>query len=880
MNNVEGLTNTPLINYFRYKQSTFVNEPITPNVCVPISDILNAGNGQLVVTTTDTSLLSVGVAITIASTTSYNGNYTVISTTPITFNISGEFVGNESGTWELASGVTGANAGDPLDFGVITFYDNDTQTVLQDTYQDRDLTVLNPNPITLDAVGSYPPIYMIDNPYYIVIRDKFNNLIATLENYLPTASNDIPDFEIGSENLFPSYGFETLVNTDLYEINSLPSSADIVFSGGWRWQIETTQVDPANTLDYEVVSDLGLDGNPKNKFILRSTNNAGGKTVNRIGVDIGEYNQFQGKQLIFAVYVEVISGSANNLDVEIQRTRNRIAETPINVGTIPISPALTQETLIFTVPFLTDANYVNNDTLLFWINLPLNEDFEYGITGTWLQLSDGSVPTVSEHAGSANASKLWLSSSLIQIKQEDQYNVNGLPLVLGGDRAELLNQTGSILTGPAIGGDDVFNYAQSMDSIGNDTAGIQLLRDNINGFSQTNRIIDFLREKDLVQSRHTFIIEDTTATYLDVATGIGTLAAGAWSSAFPARITVVKTRNELLTGLKALPLGNDWLEFEFVQDFNATVTKANVQYSGGGGNLWFPGSLQTLPVMPNFGSFDFREDNTSENIINGWPNFVILSNGGGGTPAKIRFRMQAEQRVLFPIDKRQFPVSLVGIGPPGSYNCLFRTESFYQPHLESSNENPLGLFRAWRDAGIQHQVANIPWGYFAFNDIGNNPNPQPYPPPHLIKFSIDGNPSTTLAGTLTTTIVPINSGMTPAQVCAQVEKWLNNAFSFRITFLSLPDNGDYIIIANDITVFNVIFWDTAMARPSNPSSNVPVYVQFTTSNTIADLVVLTATAIQQAVIGIPRAASLGFTFPHMDDVGTSTSGLLKFHMCN
>ena len=143
-----GLTNTPLINYFFYKQATIISGN-TEIICHPFTAVADAGNGQIVFTTTDTSTLSVGTAITIAATTNYDGNYSIISFTSTTFNVSGIFVATEVGTWELASNITGASVGDPLDFGLITFYDNDDQITLQDTYQDRALTVLNTNPLIL-----------------------------------------------------------------------------------------------------------------------------------------------------------------------------------------------------------------------------------------------------------------------------------------------------------------------------------------------------------------------------------------------------------------------------------------------------------------------------------------------------------------------------------------------------------------------------------------------------------------------------------------------------------------------------------------------------------------------------------------------------------
>ena len=85
---MKGIPNTPFINNYRYKQTTTMAQNPPPD-CFPFLSIADGGNGQLVITTTTTTNLSLGVAITISSTTNYNGNYTVLSTTATTFNVSG-----------------------------------------------------------------------------------------------------------------------------------------------------------------------------------------------------------------------------------------------------------------------------------------------------------------------------------------------------------------------------------------------------------------------------------------------------------------------------------------------------------------------------------------------------------------------------------------------------------------------------------------------------------------------------------------------------------------------------------------------------------------------------------------------------------------------
>ena len=117
--------------------------------------------------------------------------------------------------------MTGGQAGDPLDFGQVFFFDDANRTTPLNTFADRDKTIINPNPFILSQVGTAPPFYMLDQPYFIQIRDKFNNLVATLENYLPGEEEPPPSSETGVENLFPNYGFETKINENIFSLTTV-----------------------------------------------------------------------------------------------------------------------------------------------------------------------------------------------------------------------------------------------------------------------------------------------------------------------------------------------------------------------------------------------------------------------------------------------------------------------------------------------------------------------------------------------------------------------------------------------------------------------------------------------------------------------------------
>ena len=869
-----GIANTPLINYFFYKQSTSISSASIP-CCNVFTSVADGGNGQLVVTTPSTyiSLLSVGVAITISGTVNYDGNYSIISLDTVagTFNISGTFVGTEAGTWELASNTDGANAGDPLDYGVITFYDNDDQVTLQDTYADRELTVTNPNPITLDALGSYPPIYLLDNPYYIVIRDKFNNLVATLENYLPGGENG---GNTGAEiaNLFSNYGFDTQINSNLYEENTIAPNTAVAVSAGWRWEIQTTQTDAVNTYSYQVISDQALLANPKNAIRLTSTNKTGGETVNRFTSVLGDYNKYQGLQLGFSIYANFISGSAQDFTCQLIRSRAGAPQTPIDIGAISVNFTQTQLTFLFTVPYLTDANYANDDTLTFVINFPLNEDFVLDLTGTWLQISADGVISPSEEAGSVTAGKEFFGESFRELQSPTQYISRGLPVAINAGFAATLNQTGTIFLA-SVGSS--FNYAVSMGKkIANydDNMGVELLRDNVLEMTQTNRLIDYLRDNDLTQSRHTFVTSVTTNA-ITVGTGIGVAPLSTWTSLATPRITVSLDTEEFIYKLKAYALGNGKVEFVFVDNFATNPNSYNPPYSGGGaGNLIQGGTLDPGPLINWFVEFNFINNSILAPGAGGqlcaftyFLHTSTVSTGSTTTPAIMH---------LWCVDASSRARKVLEYKLSGGVSSTFYLQNWTQHQINSVYDNTV-LNRVVEDTGGASPSVTYHSHFFGYNDVSNNPATQGVNPPRVLRFSVDGHAPNGPTGLTTTATIDLFSGDSKEVVAAKIVVQLNTSFSNTITIVDTPNNGDIVQICNGQTNFNLIFWDTDQTKPSNPDTRVPIYVEYTTAQTTDDIALSAQTAIEYAVMGVPLAADLGLSF------GTETtaeSSLLEYYM--
>ena len=121
----------------------------------------------------------------------------------------------------------------------------------------------------------------------------------------------------------------------------------------------------------------------------------------------------------------------------------------------------------------------------------------------------------------------------------------------------------------------------------------------------------------------------------------------------------------------------------------------------------------------------------------------------------------------------------------------------------------------------------------------------------------DHSPTPRAGGHKVTVSIP-TPYMSPEEMGKLVHNAINNSGVHNIQFNSLPQNGQYIEISNDITNFVIIFHDVADARPNNPvPGRVPYYVDFEQSFTTTQLLNNTSDTIQRMVAGIPNAFQLG-----------------------
>jgi len=203
----------------------------------------------------------------------------------------------------------------------------------------------------------------------------------------------------------------------------------------------------------------------------------------------------------------------------------------------------------------------------------------------------------------------------------------GLPLAMGESGFVTLNKIGAVFgAGQNVG----FNFARTMVANTNTSAGVELIRDEVIEQTQTNRLIDFLRNTQLLQSRMSFIAT-SAVNVATVQTGIGAPQNSSWISNATPRITTTKTVTELAFGLEALTLGNGVVRFTFTDNFDASTAPFDAQYTMGGGSVY--GVLPASGVMISWvGSSTFNAVGSNKNTFDQYLPVNTIQNGDGSTP--------------------------------------------------------------------------------------------------------------------------------------------------------------------------------------------------------------------------------------------------------
>ena len=121
--------------------------------------------------------------------------------------------------------------------------------------------------------------------------------------------------------------------------------------------------------------------------------------------------------------------------------------------------------------------------------------------------------------------------------------------------------------------------------------------------------------------------------------------------------------------------------------------------------------------------------------------------------------------------------------------------------------------------------------------------------------------------------IPVAPDWTVSELTQHISEAVNTSFEEEITIVSPPNNGDVVEMSNGTTDFNLVF--IVDGNPLiNPSTvRKPIFVVFSGSDTTA-IAAATAAAINAGVMGVPRAADLGLSFPQSN----FNQSLLQYYM--
>ena len=312
--------NTPFINYYFYK-APFINDAysltnmsvLTGGSGYVVNDIVILGGG---IYTNPAVIKVTGVtsgAITLFEITS-NGKYTV---TPTTFT---QLSTNGVGTGATFNGLAftpnlypiGPNV--PLSGGFIYFYEDENRTVQANTYSDvfdPQNPVINPNPIQLGTSGDFPPIYMEDRIYYIVITDNTGvqaNPVEVLEHYNPATFSDAQSAFNDNFIVNPQFNYPIEFYKTTDEVGEITQELTRV---AWGWEfLQDPETTSKNFVTFENISGQQIEGTPVFQCVLTSSIVSASETKKDFRTYIGKVDFYAGQSLTFSNQMISLLGSS------------------------------------------------------------------------------------------------------------------------------------------------------------------------------------------------------------------------------------------------------------------------------------------------------------------------------------------------------------------------------------------------------------------------------------------------------------------------------------------------------------------------------------------------------------------------------------------
>lgn len=274
----------------------------------------------------------------------------------------------------------------PLSGGFIFFRSADDHDEELDTYEDREGTIINPNPLPLGSAGDAPPIYMQDELYFIIVTDSsgdINNPVFTVDNYDPSQNVEAQD--VINNNYIANGQFTypiTFWRTDQEE-GEIETAVTRV---AWAWDFvqdkDTTPTSSKNFVTFQDISGEPIPGSPINQIVLTCEAVGVGEANKQFRTVIGSVNFRAGESITISEYLVSLIDSNPTVSIFIEKNYGTGGSPPetIPVKTFSINNTRTQYAANITLPDNSGKTIGEGNYLAINIQIALGQTCQVGMT--------------------------------------------------------------------------------------------------------------------------------------------------------------------------------------------------------------------------------------------------------------------------------------------------------------------------------------------------------------------------------------------------------------------------------------------------------------------------------------------------------------------
>lgn len=672
---------------------------------------------------------------------------------------------------------------------------------------------VSPNPVDLETDGGLPTtIYLYpfdesDNKtielYYIEFRrSSDNSLVFAIDNFPENFANSTPsDVTTGTVNLAPSFGFDyPFYPQEFTPTTELSAPLENTHPAlGFAWFKDNPS---GADFFYEFIQNTvgTIDGNPLNLMTLQVANLAGVQTTHWLGFEIVRANVLENEIFTFTIYIQDASAiPVTSIPVSILSSSDK--ETLTNVGNFTISTALEKQTLIFTMPAVTDTNTENDfaSPVQIVMQLPLSQEIKINFTGVYLYEGDEITDVLPpfQQFGISNAEQYFnIIGTQLSGQNAPTSGGENLPITQTQGGLEVQNRTGIVFEGSA---GQTFNFAVPLDGT---TVVKDELFDNLTDTTivSTNRY--FAQAGTLIQAAgNTFEISNLVTDSFDIGTVDPAVSYTTWVSNTSAiTITPDSTPQDLpLTGsispstpTKVDFLWNDMFTAEADRDqtaltnfvFSAQSGVFGVWYGesivGATGSVWIDDNSLFDVLTANAGDSSNQAAGSIEFLTSNTPKSQVIPVPGAGTLYAQFFQFSGDSA-----------------GKTSDDNFTWPSEYVFQFHIDSQGDNIPSTKKT-------------------------------------VTINLDSN------------------DLSPTTVANALLAAVGAGDIYNLMTNNLPTNGDNIQISTSNRTIDVIFFDTEETKPTKLSSdNATVFVEFTTADSVQTFTTNFSNTLANDIGGIP-----------------------------